>query len=210
MVPRHNLVSLVESIDAVTAAGVPGSFVECGVWKGGAAVLGALRFRDRGSLRPVWMFDSFEGLPPPTPVDGPAAAAWARDVEGPSYHDNCSADEAQVRRTVARYGLDAHVVKGWFDQTLPAERERIGSIALLRIDGDWYDSVRCCLDALYDNVSPGGWVVFDDYFDWDGCAIAVHEFLAERKLPHRIRTAGTTAYFVKSGPAQYGSNARQL
>jgi hypothetical protein len=93
-----------------------------------------------------------------------------------------------VQRSATALGLTAYTtcVKGWFDQTLPASRDRIGPIALLRIDGDWYASVRCCLDNLYDQVVDGGFVVLDDYYAWDGCTIAVHEFLGNHRLAHRI------------------------
>src|SRR5262249_55055724 len=85
-------------------------------------------------------------------------------------------------------GLSSYTqfVKGWFDQTLPVNRQRVGPIAILRIDGDWYSSVRCSLDHLYDQVVDGGFVVLDDYYAYDGCAIALHEFLGERHLAHRI------------------------
>jgi hypothetical protein len=203
MVDAAGLVALVDAVDATVASGVAGCFAECGVWRGGASILAALRFRARGRPAPVWMFDSFEGLPPPGEIDGPAAAAWTRDTEGPSYHDNCTASEREVRDALARFDVEAHIVKGWFDETLPAERERLGPIALLRIDGDWYESVLCCLTNLYDQVSPGGRIILDDYYDWDGCVLAVHDFLASRKLPLPIVTAGSTAYFVKPvGDAQ--------
>ena len=129
-----------------------------------------------------------EGLPPPAPIDGPAAQRWADDVHGPDYHDNCRATIEEVTAQAARFGLEdrVEIVKGWFEKTLPGARDRIGPIALLRIDADWYESVRTCLHALFDLVVPGGFVVIDDYYDWDGCAVAVHEFLAERRLPHRI------------------------
>src|SRR5262249_38613244 len=96
---------------------------------------------------------------------------------------------------VARLTLEPYVecVKGWFDQSLPENRDRVGPIALLRLDCDWYASVRSCLDNLYDQVADGGFIVLDDYYSFEGCAIAAHEFLGERKLPHRIET-------VLSGP----------
>ncbi|MDQ3275320.1 MAG: TylF/MycF family methyltransferase [Actinomycetota bacterium] len=72
----------------------------------------------------------------------------------------------------------------------------IGPISVLRIDGDWYESVKTCLVELYDQVSRGGFVIFDDYFVWEGCAVAVHEFLGERKLGHRLIT-NETAHFRK-------------
>jgi O-methyltransferase len=62
-----------------------------------------------------------------------------------------------------------------------------GGIALLRLDGDWYESTMACLDALYDRVVPGGLVIIDDYYTWDGCARAVHDFLSRRGVSARIR-----------------------
>ena len=87
----------------------------------------------------------------------------------------------EVLRIATELGLASYTefVKGWFDQTLPTNRDRIGPIALLRIDCDWYSSVMCCLDNLYDQVADRGFVVLDDYYTWDGCAIAVHEFLGQ-------------------------------
>lgn len=184
MLPVERLHDLVRHVDYVDAQGLPGAFVECGTWRGGASFLMALRAAERR----VWMFDSFEGLPPPAPIDGPAAQRWADDTNGPDYHDNCRATLEEVSAAAFRFGLTnrVEIVKGWFDETLPASREDIGSIALLRLDADWYESVRTCLVSLVDRVVPGGFVILDDYYDWDGCAIAVHEFLAERRLPYRI------------------------
>ncbi len=104
-----------------------------------------------------------------------------------------------MRESAAQLGLLGYTefVKGWFDKTLPATKDRVGAIAVLRIDADWHASVRCCLESLYDQVSPGGFVILDDYDAWDGCAIATHEFLAERKLSHRIAHDGGCAFFRK-------------
>jgi O-methyltransferase len=88
------------------------------------------------------------------------------------------------------------LVPGWFDETLPKIRERFGPIALLRIDADWHASVSTCLEQLYDQVVDGGYIVLDDYYTWDGCSIAVHEFLGRRQLSHRIFKDGC-AYFRK-------------
>ena len=70
------------------------------------------------------------------------------------------------------------MVKGWFQDTLPEYKGNVGKIALLRLDGDWYESTRCCLENLYGNVVAGGWVIADDY-QLPGCRRAVDEFLAD-------------------------------
>ncbi len=202
MVPERSLVELARQVLAILAFDIPGDFVECGVWRGGASFLIAEVLRHAGMRgRKVWLLDSFEGLPRPEEIDGAKAMAYSRNPADPWYHDNCRASLEDVQRSVTTLGLTGmtELVKGWFDQTLPATRHRIGPIALLRIDGDWYSSVRCCLDNLYDQVVEGGLVVLDDYYAWDGCAIAVHEFLGSRRLAHRIegvlgRAEGVDAY----------------
>jgi hypothetical protein len=190
MLPESRLADLVRRVDEVIDRGVEGAFVECGTWRGGAAFLMAKRAADRSTHQPVWMFDSFEGLPPPQEIDGPAAIAWSRDVSSPLYFDNCYASIGQVQADAVRLGVDGRVriVKGWFEESLPHSRREIGPIALLRIDGDWYDSVRVCLDTLFDLVVPGGVVIVDDYYDWDGAARAVHDFLSERNAAVRLRS----------------------
>ncbi len=189
MVSMESLVDLARQVRAVVTSGIPGDFVECGVWRGGASFLMADLLRQAGVRdRKVWLFDSFEGLPPPEEIDGTAAMAYAKNTDSPEYFDNCRVSLEEVQRSATELGLTSYTefIKGWFDQTLPATRDRIGPIALLRIDADWYSSVRCCLENLYDRVAEGGFVILDDYYAFDGCAAAVHEFFGKRKLAHRI------------------------
>jgi O-methyltransferase len=177
---------------------IPGSVVECGSWMGGTGILAARVLSAVRDDRPIFLCDSFEGLPPPAPVDGPAAHAWAANPEGPSYYDNCRAEYSQVVSLLEARGFSERIqlVRGWFETTLPLAVNRFGSIAVLRIDADWHASVKIFLESLYDSVSQGGFVIFDDYDTWDGCAVAVHEFLGQRGLPHRIQRDGC-AYIRK-------------
>lgn len=189
MVPAESLIDLSRVARAVLTYGIPGAFVECGVWRGGSSFLMAEMLRRAGAHdRKVWLFDSYEGLPAPKEIDGPKALEYTQNTDSPWYHDNCSASLELAQNAAAELGLTSYTefVKGWFDQTLVSNRDRIGPIAILRIDADWYDSVRCCLEGLYDQVVEGGFVIFDDYYTFDGCAIAAHEFLGKRGLPHQI------------------------
>jgi len=191
MVGLESLVDLALQVRTVLSNNISGDFVECGVWRGGASFLMADLLRQEGvSHRKVWLFDSFEGMPPPLDIDGQAAKEWGRNINGRWYFENLKISLPEVQRNAAHLGLSSYTefIKGWFDQTLPMNRERVGPIALLRIDCDWHSSVRCCLDNLYDQVVDGGFVIFDDYYTWDGCAIAVHEFLGKRGLAHRIES----------------------
>lgn len=191
MVGPASLTSLGVHVLKVLEEDVPGDLVECGVWMGGSSFLMAdLLRRKHAARRKVWMFDSFEGLPPPSDLDGSEAKSYAEDTESPIYWDNCEASLDDVEKNAQRLGLLDRVVmvKGWFDQTLPKERSRIGPISILRLDGDWYDSIKTSLVNLYDQVSPGGYIFLDDYYRWEGCAKAVHDFLSERKLSDRVVT----------------------
>lgn len=218
MVCRENLFELCRHVHAVIALGISGDFVECGAWRGGAGFLMADLLRQSGvSDRKVWLFDSFEGLPPPQPIDGPVANAWARATHSESYRDNGRVSLDEVKQNAAELGLTPYLefVKGWFDETLPAERTRVGPIAMLRIDADWHASIRCCLDNLYDQVVNGGFILLDDYFAYDGCAIAVHEFLGERRLAHRIETVlgesnGTGALFRKGNTTWRQTSTKEM
>ena len=192
---------LVGRVHGVLDAGVPGAFVECGTWRGGSSFLMAEILRRRGETgRTVWMLDSFEGLPPPRDIDGPGAARYAADTDSPDYYDNCRAAVEEVRAAARDLGLEGvtEIVPGWFDQTLPQVKDRIGPIAILRIDCDWYDPVLLCLETLYDQVVEGGILIIDDYYVWDGAAIALHEFLAARKLPLRVHEAAQVAVLRKA------------
>jgi hypothetical protein len=169
------------------------------------------------SHRKVWLFDSFEGLPPPQAIDGPAANAWACATNSQSYRDNGRVSLDEVEQSARDLGLTPYLefVKGWFDQSLPRERTRVGPIAILRIDADWHASVRCCLDHLYDQVVNDGFILLDDYYAYDGCAIAVHEFLGERQLAHRIETVlgesnGTGALLRKGNTTWRQTWTREL
>lgn len=173
LVSRGKLDSLYRLVRAADRLGVRGALVECGVYKGGSAALMACA---TGLDRPVYLFDSFRGLPPPGPNDGRLAGERFRDGW-------CAADRADVLALFSRLGVARsriHVVEGWFQDTLPAAD--VGRIAVLHVDADWYDSVRLCLEALYDRVEPGGFVVLDDYGRWEGCTRAADEFIVSRGL----------------------------
>jgi len=177
---------------AETVSEIEGAVVECGVWRGGmiagiAEVLGG----SRGYI----LCDSFQGLPKAQPIDGQAALTWQSDPAGPTYHDNCTATEEVARGAIELSpARRIRVVAGWFDKTLPHMSVE-GGIALLRLDADWYESTMTCLEALWGRVVPGGLVIVDDYYTWDGCARAVHEFLSRRKSSARIRQrAGAICY----------------
>jgi O-methyltransferase len=192
---------------------VPGVFVECGVWRGGcsAAMLLAQRERHGKVIRKTYLLDSFEGLPPATERDGPFALAWQADTTGPTYHDNNRASLDEVRTAMVALDLPAEsweLVPGWFEHSVPVFAQRLGEqpIALLRLDGDWYDSTSICLEHLVPLVPEGGVVILDDYYVFDGATRATHDFLSGHDVPYRICPVpgGVGAYFVKQAHRPVG------
>lgn len=172
-----------------------GEVVECGVWRGGmirglADVL--------GPDRKYHLFDSFEGLPPAQEeFDGKVAIAWQHEKTSPYYNENCGADEAYARELFEGSGYDAEFHRGWFDDTiLQYQPER--PISVLRLDGCWYDSTMTCLRGLVPHLAPNALILVDDYFDWEGCARALHDYLSETKSTMRIRISGLggTCYLI--------------
>jgi hypothetical protein len=89
-----------------------------------------------------------------------------------------------------------HLVKGWFEQTLPLFQPST-QIALLRLDADWYDSTMICLEHLFDHLAPGALLLLDDYYTWDGCSRALHDFLSRRSATERIRNFNDVCYLNK-------------
>lgn len=173
MIGRRRLDQLHGCVADVLARGVPGDLMETGVWRGGAviflrAALAAYGDRERA----VWAADSFGGLPKPDAKRYPADARdrlWS--------YPQLAVSLEQVKANFARYGLLDERVRflvGWFRDTLPASP--VGPLALLRLDGDLYESTYVALEHLYPKLSPGGWLLVDDYGAIRACWQAVEDF----------------------------------
>ena len=187
--------------------GREGAFVECGVWRGGAAALMALVARDTGRGRPTHLFDSFEGLPRPTVQDGEDHRTWGTgrteaggvpELEPIGLYVAPAEDVSDFLFRQLRLDPDrVRIHKGWFQHTLPDARREVGPIALLRIDADWYASVKACLDNLYESVVEGGYVVLDDYGEYPGCRLAFEEFCREASLSVRLQEIDDTGVWFQ-------------
>lgn len=191
----HNLYRLARYI---CEQGIPGNFVECGVAAGGSsALLAWVIQRYSRHPRKLFAFDSFSGMPQPTAHDrhfGTSAAAtgWGAGT--------CAAPESSVLEVCSRLGVEGVLttIKGDFQDTLPRMRDWLGMIALLHMDGDWYESTRAILTNLYDRLVNSAVVQVDDYGYWEGCRKAVHEFMADRALQFDLqRIDATGVWFFK-------------
>jgi len=201
MIPREAYVD--NLLLAQRVAALPGCVIECGVWRGGmCAGLASLL----GPQRNYYLFDSFEGLPEAQDIDGEAALVWQKNKQSPHYYDNCTAKEDFAARAMALSRCRSyHLMKGWFEDTIPGFTPP-EPIALLRLDGDWYDSTMICLESLFKHVIPGGLVLLDDYHTWDGCSRALHDFLSRQTATERIRSFGDICYLQKLPPASGNKN----
>jgi O-methyltransferase len=178
MIGRARMQNLRHACEAAILNDVPGDFIETGVWRGGACIyMRGILEAYADSKRRVFVADSFAGLPEPDPVNFPA------DV-GEMNHTYAQlvVPRVEVEENFRCYGLlDERVVflEGWFKDTLPSAP--IERLAVLRLDGDMYESTIQALEALYHKVSPGGVVIVDD-FHLPRCAKAVLQFRKDRGI----------------------------
>ncbi len=183
MVGLLRLDHLGECIREVLDDGVPGDLLEAGVWRGGAAIfmraaLKAYGVTDRG----VWVADSFQGLPRPDRTRYPADAddrLWSRPQLVVSIDE--------VKSNFRRYRLldeQVRFVPGWFRESLQAAP--IERLAILRVDADMYQSTTEVLQGLYSKVSPGGYVIIDDYGAMPSCRAAVDDFRAQQQITDEL------------------------
>jgi hypothetical protein len=198
MVGLRRLANIRESVEQVLADGVPGDLVETGVWRGGSCIfMRGILAAYGDSDRRIWVCDSFEGLPE---HDG----RYEADI-GDQFHTftELAISVGEVQDNFRRYGLlDDRVefLKGWFADTLGAAP--IEQIAVLRLDGDMYSSTMDALEPLYDKVSPGGFVIVDDYGAVPACAQAIHDFRDARGITEEIHKVDWTgAYWRKGAPS---------
>jgi O-methyltransferase len=166
---------------------IEGDFVECGVWRGGSAMLMASTLLRHGETRTLWLYDTFAGMTEPSSADRDCAGvdayskwkAGARD----GLSDWCRAELEVVRDNMRRTAYPESAIKfvvGPVEETLKSDVP--DRIALLRLDTDWYASTRAELEVLYPRLAPGGVLIVDDYGHWQGARRAVDEYFARQDV----------------------------
>lgn len=196
MIGRSRLDNVRWACETALAGDVTGDFAETGVWRGGATILMAGVLAAHGDTsRRVWVADSFEGLPEPDPTNYPADAG--QDLW--STLEVLKVDPDTVRSNFERYDLWSDQVRllvGWFSDTLPAAP--IEELAVLRLDGDLYESTWDALVSLAPKVSPGGFVIVDDYGGWPPCRAAVDDYRAEHRIDAPINQIDWTGIWWRN------------
>lgn len=196
MIGMKRLDNIQYCLQQVIINNVPGDCMETGVWRGGACILMRAMLKAYGeTTRKVWVADSFEGVPPPN------AEKYPKD-RGLNLHKIAflSVSMEDVQNNFKKYDLlDSQVVflKGWFSQTLP--NAPVQQLALLRLDGDLYESTMDALVNLYHKVSIGGYIIVDDYWAIAACAQAVNDFREQHYINDPMITIDwASVYWQKS------------
>jgi O-methyltransferase len=207
MTSPERMYALWQAVHHVVARGVPGAFVECGVWRGGSAMLMALALSAAGAPdRELWLYDTFSGMTEPSAADVdwtgvPAAEQLARATADPDDLVRAYATLGEVRANLARTGHPEsrlHFVAGRVEETIPGDAPE--RLALLRLDTDWEASTRHELEHLWPRLEPGGVLIVDDYGHWRGARRAVDSYFEGRAdAPLLLRVDYTGRVAVRPG-----------
>ena len=191
MIGQVRMRNLRHLVERAIEGGVPGDLIETGVWRGGACIyMRAILAAYGDSDRKVWVADSFEGLPPPDETMFPAD-------KGDTHHiyDQLRVSIDEVKENFTQYGLldnQVEFLQGWFKDTLATSA--INQLAILRLDGDMYESTIEALDALYPKLSAGGYVIIDDY-NLFPCRQAVTDYRDRHNISEMIEDVDGAAVF---------------
>jgi len=184
----------------LSANGIEGDIVECGVWKGGATMAMMFAALRSSKIRDFWLFDTFQGLPEPSEKDdAKAKRVWQEVQNGVAYSRQRAGlvedgkwnygPKAIVKNNIINTQYpwaNVHLVEGKVENTLQATNLP-EKIALLRLDTDWYDSTKIELEKLWDRLVPGGILFIDDYCAWGGSRRATDEFFNQRGLKRILK-----------------------
>ena len=204
MTSLERLYSLYKAVNYTIQNNIEGDFVECGVWKGGSALLiGKILALNSINDRKIYLYDTYEGMSEPTENDKDYAGKTATQLLNENsieIQDSvwCYSSFDEVKKTIALSGLaDKNIVmiKGKVEDTITTNLP-MHKISLLRLDTDWYESTKHELHFLYPILSKNGVLIIDDYGHWHGCRKAVDEYISEQKLSillNRIDNTGRLA-----------------
>ena len=197
MIGQFRLDNIERCAERIFADGIPGDFLEAGVCQGGATIfMRGLQVAHGEASRRTWVVDSFQGVPPSDREEDRRYGLNLEEAREPWL----ACGETRVREHFARYDLldqGVEFVAGWIAESVP--KAPIGPLAMLRLDVDLYSSTQECLDLLYDRVSPGGFIIVDDYAWLDCCRDAVDDFRSRRSIADPIQAVDASGIFWRKG-----------
>jgi len=191
-----DLFNLYQAAKSVEQAGVAGLFIEAGCALGGSAIaIGKAKSIQRRFL----IYDAFGMIPPPTDKDDADVHARYQEIksgqsagiDGDQYYGYTENLQEVVTANLDRYGVpvakhNITLIKGYFENTLAISEP----VAFAHVDCDWYESVKVCLHQIVPNLSAGGKIIFDDYYEWSGCRRAVDEYFEDKQASYQFKTVG--------------------
>jgi hypothetical protein len=188
MTSNERISALCHAVRYVARSNISGDIVECGVWRGGSMMAAAITLLYERETRELHLYDTFEGMPPPTPIDrrifgGKSASEILEKSDKSSvFWGYAALDEVQANLHSTGFPRDlVHFIRGKVEETIP--KTAPAKISVLRLDTDWYESTKWELIHLYPRLSVGGVLIIDDYRFWEGSQKATDEYIRERQLP---------------------------
>jgi O-methyltransferase len=196
--------ALLQAIRYLNERAIGGDIVECGVWRGGAMLLAKALCETSPVRRNFYLFDTFAGMSAPTEADitrdGKSAVQLYGQYQKPTHSEWCYASLDDVRENFRSNGLldsSVNFVKGKVEETLRDPKNLPASIALLRLDTDFYESTRAEFEVLYPRLVSGGVLIIDDYGHWQGARKATDEYF-QGSRPLLVRLDSTARLAVKA------------
>ncbi len=199
MTSVERIYALIQAVRYMSANGIAGNIVECGVWKGGSmAAIARTLLHLQDTSRELYLFDTFEGMPRPTAKDVDYSGKHAAEVLLEDAGSRCAdAPLDQVKEVLYGTGYPReriHFIQGRVEETIPASAPK--SISLLRLDTDWYTSTKHELVHLFPRLARAGVIIVDDYGHWEGSRQACDEYFKQNCIPillNRIDYTGRIA-----------------
>jgi len=192
LISEQQLATLHDISRNIADAGIPGALVECGVANGGsAAIIAEPHVHD--ATRALYLYDTFQGIPPAGPEDGVLAQSHTGEWKG---------TQGKVCEALALVGYPERSVmwrKGLFATTMAPSQPLPSRVALLHVDSDWHDSVLLALRTFFPRVSDGGYVILDDWAYWQGCRKAFYAFCQESGETPLLERSGRYSVYWQKG-----------
>ncbi len=162
-----------------------GDIIEFGVWRGHTTKRMAAVAKNAGAKKKLYACDSFEGFgdevitSQDTSLFRPASRLKKKFTAASDVPD-------KLDEFFKCFDLDGLCIKGYFNQSLNTI-DNTTKYCFAHVDCDAYTSHLDCLNYVYQRMSKGGCVVFDDYDKkpWPGATKAVDEFLSGK--PEKIK-----------------------
>jgi O-methyltransferase len=184
MTSKERVINLEYAVRHIHTAGISGDCIECGVGEGGSMMVVAFTLIELGDTsRHLWLYDTYEGMAEPTAEDvsnlgKPAKRKYDRKVkDGKNTYFNYPIELVKENmRTTGYPETKISYPKGLVQDTLPDNSS--DTIAILRLDTNYYESTCAEMQHLYPKLAVGGILLIDDYYRWRGQRKAIDEYLA--------------------------------